>query len=516
MSLLSLCLGVVEGNTASLVPRLPLRLRVFDRRSPQPAGALAFGARKLRCRRELEPTSALGKFVLMSRPLAPISCRKTRVAELRRDGWMSAMTLFDTAQTPTETVSELTRRVKSRLETEFGRVAVRGEVTNVSRPRSGHIYFTLKDEAASLQAVIWRSEAARLRFDLKDGLAVRVFGRLTVYELRGHHQVVVNVIEPEGVGALELAFRQLVARLGAEGLFDAGRKRIPPRFPRRIVVVTSPTGAAIRDFLQVLGRRWRSTEVLIVPTRVQGLGAAAEIARAIGLANRVSGADLIVLARGGGSLEDLWAFNEEETARAIVASRLPVVTGVGHEVDVTIADLCADLRALTPSEAAERVVPDAREVEQHLDQLSERLGQAVERRLESARMRVEHAAERLPRAVRGGIERSRMRVEIAGERLPRALQARLQNARSRLERDSERLPRGVAAVLASKRSMLARLAAGLDALSPLAVLARGYSITLRERDDAIVRSSSDVEVGERVVSRLKAGSLVSRVERRER
>ena len=428
---------------------------------------------------------------------------------------MPPPTLFDSSETPALTVGELTRRVKSRLEGEFGRVAVRGEVAGVSKPKSGHIYFKLKDETASLQAVLWRNDAARLKFDLRDGLAVLALGRISVYEVRGEYQLVVNTLEPEGAGALDIAFRQLVERLGAEGLFHPARKRKLPRFPRRIVVVTSPTGAALRDFLQVIGRRWRLTEVLIAPTRVQGVGASAEIARAIALANRVPGADLVVLVRGGGSIEDLWAFNEERTARAIVASRLPVVTGVGHEVDVTIADLCADFRALTPSEAAERVVPDVRQVEQRLDDLSERLAHAVDRRVEAARTRLNHARARLPRALVNSVARARARLDRAGERLPRAVADRLKTARARLDRAGERLPRALTHLVASKRAATSRLAAALDALSPLGVLARGYSITFRERDGAVVHAATDVEVGERLVSRLGAGRVVGRVEQVE-
>src|SRR5438270_2649258 len=210
-----------------------------------------------------------------------------------------------------ESVSELTARIKQSLKAHFGEVALRGEVSNVARPKSGHVYFTLRDDAASIRAVIWKSDARRLAFELTDGLAVRALGGLTVYEPRGDYQITVRQIEPEGIGALELAFRQRFARLAAEGLFDAARKRPLPRYPRRIVIVASPTGAAVRDLVQVTGRRWRCAELLIAPTRVQGDGAAVEVVAALAMANRVAGADLIIVARGGGSLEDLWTFNEE-------------------------------------------------------------------------------------------------------------------------------------------------------------------------------------------------------------
>ena len=270
-------------------------------------------------------------------------------------------------------VSELTERIKRTLETDFGEVALVGELSNVARPRSGHLYFTLKDNSASIRAVMWKNDARRLAFDLTDGLAVRSLGRLTVYPPRGDYQLVVRQIEPEGIGALELAFRQRYARLVQEGLFDPSRKRPLPRYPRRIVIVTSPTGAAVRDLLQVIGRRWRCAQVLIAPTRVQGAGSDGEVVAALELANQVAGAEVVVVARGGGSLEDLWTFNEEAVVRAIASSRLPVVSAVGHEIDVTLADLAADKRALTPSEAGEFCVPDAREVVLHLDRLADRL-----------------------------------------------------------------------------------------------------------------------------------------------
>ena len=293
-----------------------------------------------------------------------------------------------------ESVSELTARIKQALKAQFSEVTLHGEVSNVARPKSGHVYFTIKDDAASIRAVIWKSEARLLAFDLTDGLAVRAMGALTIYEPRGEYQITVRQIEPEGVGALELAFRQRFARLAAEGLFDPNRKRRLPRFPRRIVIVTSPTGAAVRDLLQVTGRRWRSAEILIAPTRVQGEGADREVVAALALANRVAGADLVVVARGGGSLEDLWTFNEEIVARAIAGSRIPVISAIGHEIDVTLADLAADRRALTPSEAGEVCVPDSREVTLHLDRLADRLRLAGQARLVDARVQLDRLAER--------------------------------------------------------------------------------------------------------------------------
>ena len=381
---------------------------------------------------------------------------------------MSRVSLFDLDRTEPQfwTVSELTARIKLALERGFGDVAIRGEISNLSRPRSGHVYLNLKDDSSQIRAVLWKSDAERIVFDLTDGLAVKAWGKLSVYAPRGDYQLIIREIEPEGIGALELAFRQTVARLAAEGLFDPARKRPLPRYPRRIVIVTSPSGAAVRDLLQVTGRRWPFAEILIAPTRVQGPGAAEEIVSALALAERVAGADFIIAARGGGSLEDLWAFNEEIVARAIVHSRIPVVSAVGHEVDVTVADLAADLRALTPSEAGERCVPDVREVIQQLDRLSERLA----------------------RAGRSRIDEARAGLQLLGDRAERA----------------------IGKVIADRRNRLAQLAASLEALSPLKVLARGYSLTLK-LDGPLVRSPSDVAPGDLIETRLAAGRIVSRV-----
>lgn len=366
-----------------------------------------------------------------------------------------------------ETVSSLTERIKDHLESDFAEVALRGEITNLARPRSGHIYFSLRDSTASIRGVMWKSDAQRLAFDLHDGLAVRLLGRLTVYPPRGEYQVVVRILEPEGIGALELAFRQLFARLSAEGLFDPERKRTQPRYPRQIVIVTSPTGAAVRDLLQVIGRRWTATGILIAPARVQGDGAGEEIASAIGLANRVADADLIIVARGGGSAEDLGAFNREVVVRAIATSRLPVISAVGHEIDVTLSDLAADRRALTPSEAGELAVPDGREVAMHLDRLADRL-------------------------------------HLVG-------QAQLSEAHARLDRLAGRATAALRRSLDDRFHLLARLAASLEALSPVSVLARGYSLTFQADGMTLVHKADDVGAGDIIVTRLSSGQIRSRV-----
>ncbi len=250
-------------------------------------------------------------------------------------------------------VSQLTLLIKESLETEFPAVWVSGEVSDVAKPQSGHVYLTLKDKQAQIRGIIWRTVAARLKFDLRDGQEVVCRGGLDVYPPRGVYQLIIRQIEPLGVGALQLALRQLHQRLAAEGLFDPSHKQPLPRFPQRVAFVTSPTGAAIRDFLEVARRRWSGVQVLVIPAKVQGAGAAADIVRGIETANRLADPpDVLVVGRGGGSLEDLWCFNEEPVVRAIYASRIPVVSAVGHEIDVTLSDLVADVRALTPSEAA--------------------------------------------------------------------------------------------------------------------------------------------------------------------
>lgn len=395
------------------------------------------------------------------------------------------------SEPPVLSVSELTAVVKELLERALPMVWVSGEISNFSRPSSGHCYLTLKDDRAQLRAVIWRMTAARLRFDLEDGLEVVCRGHLDVYAPRGTYQLVIEEIEPKGVGALELAFRQLRDRLAKEGLFDPARKRPLPAFARRIAVVTSPTGAAIRDFLQVLARRWRGAEVLIVPVRVQGQGAAQEIAAAIDQVQQLAEpVDCIVVTRGGGSMEDLWAFNEETVVRAIHRSRIPVVSGVGHEIDVTLADLAADVRALTPSEAAERVAPSADELRQRLGQLRQRLVASAGGIVSAARRRLDalaqHRVFRRPEELLSG--RGRQLDELEA-RIARAWGIRLNTASQRL----------------------AALAARLDALSPLAVLGRGYTLTRRLADGRLVRSAAELREGDDLETRFHDGVARSRV-----
>jgi exodeoxyribonuclease VII large subunit len=358
------------------------------------------------------------------------------------------------------------------------------------------LYFTLKDEEAPLRAVIWRGVAMRLRFDLRDGMKVIVRGRVTLYAPQGNYQLQIEELQPKGIGPLELAFRQLKEKLSAQGYFDPARKKRPPRIPRRIVLVTSPTGSAVRDMLEILSRRWPAAEVWVCPVKVQGDGAAQEIADAVRRLNRLHAAgavaiDVLIVGRGGGSLEDLWAFNEEPVAQAIFASKIPVVSGVGHEDDLTICDLVADVRALTPSEAAEKTTPDRVAVLDWLEKLETRLRGHVVKRLELARARLD---------------------DLAGRRCFTAPLDRIHDEERRLDEWNERLNRAMAQRLETAQRRLEALAAQLDTLSPLNVLSRGYSLTLKEADYAVVRSASQVQPGDRLVTRVGVGRIVSRVE----
>jgi exodeoxyribonuclease VII large subunit len=389
------------------------------------------------------------------------------------------------------TVSEVTQAVKSLLEEGFASVWVEGEISNVARPSSGHVYLCLKDASCQLRAVIYRGVALRLKFDPRDGQDVIVRGRLSVYAVRGDYQLVIEELHPKGIGALELALRQLKEKLFRLGYFDPRRKKPLPRLPRRVALVTSPTGAAVRDMLEILGRRWPATEVLVCPVRVQGDGAATEIAAAVRLLNRLRCVDVMILGRGGGTIEDLWAFNEENVARAIFESRIPVVSAVGHEIDVTIADLVADRRALTPSEAAELVVPHREELLESLIRLDGRLRELLAGRLEQAWQRWRDLAQR--RAFRLPLDRVReqeRRLDEWQQRLDRAARQRLTRARQSVE----------------------ATAARLETLSPLNVLARGYSLTRTERDAHLVRNPTQVQPGDRLVTLVQHGRITSRVE----
>jgi exodeoxyribonuclease VII large subunit len=388
-------------------------------------------------------------------------------------------------------VSDLTLAIKGALERGFNSVWVGGEISELSRPHSGHIYLTLKDEGAQIRAVLWKSAAARIKCELHDGLEVICRGDIDVYPPRGSYQLVIRELEPRGLGALQLAFKRLYERLAAEGLFDPRHKKPLPRFPRRIAFVTSPTGAAVRDFLEVIRRRWQGVEVLIVPARVQGEGAAADIVRGIQRANQLRPPpDVLVVGRGGGSIEDLWCFNEESVVRAIRASHIPIISAVGHEIDVTLADLAADVRALTPSEAAERVVPSADDVLAALRGQQQRLASALRTRATQFRAQLEgHAQRRVFRRPFDIVQQPARRLDELEMRLARAIRQRVKRGHDRAR----------------------AMAAQLEGLSPLAVLGRGYSLTTRDDTGAILRDSADVQPGDLLRTLLAAGEIVSRV-----
>ncbi len=393
------------------------------------------------------------------------------------------------------TISALTREVKTMLEGHYPQgVWVTGEVSNLSRPSSGHLYLKLKDSDSQLNTVIYRGVALRLRFDLQDGMEVIARGRLIVYVPRGEYQLQVEEIQPKGIGPLELAFRQLKEKLSVKGYFEPRRKKKLPRFPRRVVLVTSPTGSAVRDMLEVLNRRWPALEVWVCPVPVQGDGAAAKIAEAIAKLNTLPSIDVLIVGRGGGSLEDLWPFNEEIVADAIHASRIPVVSGVGHETDLTIADLVADVRALTPSEAAERVAPNRMEMLEWLDGCGGQMRTLLKQKLEVAGTRLaELAKRRCFRQPLGRIRDEEQRLDDWAERMQRAVRTRGQQAWQRLE----------------------ALAARLDSLSPLNVLGRGYSLTRMAGDKVVLRDARQARPGDRLVTHLHRGRLISRVEQVE-
>ncbi|PYS67822.1 MAG: exodeoxyribonuclease VII large subunit [Acidobacteria bacterium] len=450
--------------------------------------------------------------------------------------------LFDAAERLPLTVSQLTASIRGELEKRFASVWVEGEISNFRAHVSGHWYFTLKDEFAQLRAACYRSSNQRIRFRPEDGLQMRARGRVSVYEAKGEYQLIVDSLEPVGAGALQLAFEQTRARLQAEGLFATELKRAIPIFPRRIGVVTSPSGAAIRDIINVISRRTRSVHLMFAPARVQGEGAASEIARAIRLLNEHHasasydrGIDVILVGRGGGSAEDLWAFNEEVVARAIRASAIPVISAVGHETDFTIADFAADLRAPTPSAAAELVAAHEEQLCAQLESLIASLSRSLRFRVAAERAQVQELTySRGFDEVRGQLRAAKSAMDTADHRLRALIASSLQTAMRRLDNAAHALAPGYlrervaigrarfdalrhaqnAAVnsrleTASKEFSLA--AAALDAMSPLRVLERGYAIAQNERGQ-IVREADAVSAGDKLRLRLWKGALDCRVE----
>lgn len=429
-------------------------------------------------------------------------------------------------------VSQLNNRARLLLEDVFAQVWVEGEISNLARPASGHIYFTLKDSQAQVRCALFRQNAARVRQALRDGLAVKVRGKVSLFEGRGDYQLILDTVEPAGDGALRLAFEALKEKLAGEGLFAAESKRALPAHPRRIGIVSSPTGAVIRDIISVFRRRAPQVELTLVPTAVQGREATGQIVRALQLAD-AQGFDALILARGGGSLEDLWCFNEEAVARAVAACTTPIVSAVGHETDVSISDFVADVRAPTPSAAAELLAPDSSDLQHRLDGLARRLQLSLRQRLQRDLLRLDGLARRL-RHPGERLRQQAQRLDDLDLRLRRAFAqqaagrhdrlARLEGRlaaqhpgrtlallRQRLDSLAERLPRATHALLRERRQRLGNLAQTLNIVSPLATLGRGYSILLDERGQA-VRAAAQTHPGQRLKARLGEGELDVRVE----
>lgn len=431
------------------------------------------------------------------------------------------------------TVSELTANLKALVETSFGIVWVAGEVSNLRRPGSGHLYFTLKDDSSQVRAVMFRNSAASVGFALEDGQSLVCRGRLTIYTARGDFQVVVEAVEPRGVGALQVAFEQLKQRLEKEGLFEIGRKRELPSVPSKVGIITSPTGAALRDILTVMGRRFPTASILIAPVRVQGEGASAEMVESLEILNGMDDIDVIIIARGGGSLEDLQPFNNENLARAVYQSRIPVVSAVGHETDWTITDFVADLRAPTPSAAAELVVPDRRDLIAGVASLASRMtaSQAACRRDGIRRVQALHGRlfdpggrindlriyldERVSR-LEGGIgrilDRGKTRAQSARQSLRHlsplvAIRERRRTVQYLMNKAT--LQSGYLNGIA--RGRVERAAAVLDSMSPEAVLKRGYSITRRQPEGTIVTDGAALRDGDEVSVQVMSGAFCARV-----
>ena len=436
------------------------------------------------------------------------------------------------------TIAQLTRRVKNLLEGEIGFVWVSGEISNWKVAASGHAYFTLKDETSQIDAVMFRGRLSRLRFEPDSGLEVIGHGQVTVYERRGNYQIVLDDMQPKGVGALQLAFEKLKQKLEAEGLFDERHKKPLPLLPRRIGVVTSPTGAAIRDILNVLNRRFANVHVILYPARVQGDEAAPEIVEGIRALDRW-GVDVMIIGRGGGSLEDLWPFNEEAVVRAVFEAETPIISAVGHEIDFALTDFAADLRAPTPSAAAELVVQEREALINKVHLLGRRLARSLEQGLERARHRLEVARgsfvfrrpDELVRQRRQESDELRMRLEAALAERMRAAQTRLgaaaralkllspmnrlQQARERLAVIRARLPHTAAALVERLQGRLRPLAAQLHALSPLAILSRGYALAWKVPEGTLVRRAGQLAPGDEIDLRFGEGSARAAVQQIE-
>ena len=411
-------------------------------------------------------------------------------------------------------VTRLNNEIKDLLDAVPGyrNLLVQGEISNYKAHSSGHHYMTLKDEGASINAVMFRSDAMRLKFRLENGMKVIVRARVSSFPRTGQVQLYISEVIPDGAGALNLAFEQLKRKLQAEGLFDPAHKKPIPSCPQRIALVTSPTGAAVRDMIRILGRRWPLAKVTLYPAQVQGQGAAESIARALMLANAIGEADVILCGRGGGSMEDLWAFNEEVVARAIYDSAIPVISAVGHEPDVTIADFAADLRAPTPSGAAELAVPDRAEYALSVRTLDTRLRTAAHKQLQIRRQRLTALQERLElRTPAKYIAEKRLLLDQMADRLCAALPARLTREEQKLTVLRQRLLAAGQGGLHRRRLRFAQTVATLDAISPLRVLARGYAVATKGRRGAVVTDAAALKAGDTLHIRFAKGAANCRV-----
>lgn len=411
-------------------------------------------------------------------------------------------------------VSQVNSYIKEMLDTDglLGGLCIRGELSNYKKYPSGHHYFTLKDGQSQLKCVMFRSSAMRLRFRPENGMRVLAAGRITVYPRDGVYQLYCVSMTPEGAGDLSVAFEQLKKKLAAEGLLDPNHKKPIPAYPHRIAIITSSAGAAVHDMLRIIRHRYPLAEVKLLPVRVQGPEAAGEIAAALDYANRYQVADLIITGRGGGSMEDLWAFNEEVTARAIYRSGIPVISAVGHEPDVTISDYVADLRAATPSNAAELCTPDQQELRQKITADTQRMAALLSRQIKLCRNQLAlRSGARVLRSPEQYLSDRRQNLDGLVERMARAMQHRISGASAQLELRQQKLPGAMGQSVSRARSRLQAAAAGLDAMSPLKVLSRGYSITENNRGQAVLKAS-ELHPGDHITVRLHEGTVTATVE----
>ena len=437
------------------------------------------------------------------------------------------------------TVTEITRAIKFSLETEFPHVWIEGEISNLRIPSSGHMYMTIKDEESQIKVVMFRSSKSKLKFEPKDGDQIIIRGKITVYEPRGEYQIVIDYMEPKGIGALQLAFQQLKEKLLKEGLFDEELKKSIPLLPQKIGIVTSPTGAAIRDILNIIDRRFSNVRVLIVPVRVQGEGAAREIAAAVKDLNQIKDVDVIIVGRGGGSIEDLWAFNEEIVARAIFKSEIPVISAVGHEIDFTISDFVADLRAPTPSAAAELVVRDKNNLLENIVAFNKRLLGTIRGALSESKIQLKNLVSRkVLRDPLTPVHEKQQRLDEITLRMERAIKNFLQTQkeqarankkhlfllnplnkikqhRALLTEVEKKLNSQMNFTLSILRNTLNAAMKRLDSVSPLSVLKRGYAICRTYPEEKLLKDSRKVSIGELVKVQLSKGNLLCNIKDRE-